>query len=71
VDDVRVLTVSVPPTWVRPHGPGLWYCDQDIPPDRICGSPAWFASVVTQHAEDFDAVRMKVMQRRLARPSTS
>lgn len=43
---VGVLTVAVPRSWLKRHSPGKWYCDRVIPPDRIAGSPDWFAGVV-------------------------
>jgi hypothetical protein len=32
---VVILLVDVPRAWLRKNGKGLWYCTQDIPPDRI------------------------------------
>jgi hypothetical protein len=35
--DVVVLEVDVPRSWLRKSRRGLWYCVKDIPPVRIVG----------------------------------
>jgi hypothetical protein len=35
VQDVALLEVEVPRSWVRRNRAGLWTSDRDIPPDRI------------------------------------
>ncbi len=35
VQDVVVLEVSIPRSWLRRNRRGLWYCVRDIPPGRI------------------------------------
>ena len=37
VQDVIVLEVDVPRSWLRKSRRGLWYCVRDIPPIRIVG----------------------------------
>src|SRR4051794_29880652 len=37
VEDVVVLEVEVPRSWLRKSRRGLWYCVRDIPPARIVG----------------------------------
>ncbi len=35
VEEVVVLEVSVPRSWLRKSRRSLWYCTKDIPPSRI------------------------------------
>jgi hypothetical protein len=35
VESTVVLELDVPRSWLRRNRKGLWYCPQDIPPDRI------------------------------------
>lgn len=37
VEEVVILEVDVPRKWLRRSRPGLWYCPQDVPPERIRG----------------------------------
>jgi hypothetical protein len=37
VEDVVILEVDVPRSWLRRSKRGLWYCPRDIPPGRIRG----------------------------------
>ena len=37
IEDVVVLEVDVPRSWLRKSRRGLWYCVRDIPPIRIVG----------------------------------
>jgi hypothetical protein len=37
LESAVVLEVSVPRSWLRRSKKGLWYCPQDIPPERIRG----------------------------------
>jgi hypothetical protein len=30
-----ILLVDVPRAWLRKNRKGLWYCTQDVPPDRL------------------------------------
>ena len=36
-ENVVILEIDVPRSWLRRSKRGLWYCPQDIPPDRIRG----------------------------------
>jgi hypothetical protein len=35
VEQVVVLEVSVPRSWLRRSKRGLWYCPRDVPPERF------------------------------------
>jgi hypothetical protein len=35
VETTVVLELDVPRAWFRKSRKGLWYCTQDVPPDRI------------------------------------
>jgi hypothetical protein len=35
VEEVVILEIDVPRSWLRRSKKGLWYCPHDIPPDRI------------------------------------
>jgi RNA:NAD 2'-phosphotransferase (TPT1/KptA family) len=35
IESVVVLEIDVPRSWLRRSKKGLWYCDRDIPPERI------------------------------------
>ena len=37
IEQVVVLEVSVPRSWLRRSKRGLWYCPRDVPPERIRG----------------------------------
>lgn len=37
IEDVVVLAVDVPRSWLVRHKGGLWYCMRDVPADRING----------------------------------
>ncbi len=37
VENVVILAVDVPRTWLRRSKPGLWYTPRDVPPERIRG----------------------------------
>ncbi len=37
IEDVVVLTVDVPRSWLRKHGGGLWYSDRDVPAEMVQG----------------------------------
>jgi hypothetical protein len=37
VEQVVILEVTVPRSWLRRSKKGLWYCVRDVPPDRIRG----------------------------------
>lgn len=38
IEDVVVLELSVPRSWLTRHGRELWFCDRDIPASRIVGT---------------------------------
>jgi hypothetical protein len=37
IEQVVVLEVTVPRSWLRRSKKGLWYCTRDVPPERIRG----------------------------------
>jgi hypothetical protein len=37
VEQVVVLELQVPRSWLRRSRKGLWYCSRDVPPDRLRG----------------------------------
>ena len=37
VENVVVLEMNVPRSWLRRSKRGLWYCPRDVPPGRIRG----------------------------------
>jgi len=43
IENVVVLEVNVPRSWLRRSKKGLWYCPRDIPAERIRGCIAFAA----------------------------
>jgi hypothetical protein len=37
IEQVAILEIDVPRSWLRRSKRGLWYCPCDVPPDRIRG----------------------------------
>jgi hypothetical protein len=36
-EQVVILEIDVPRSWLRRSKKGLWYCPRDVPPERIRG----------------------------------
>jgi hypothetical protein len=37
IEQVVILEIDVPRSWLRRSKRGLWYCPRDVPPQRILG----------------------------------
>jgi hypothetical protein len=37
IEQVVILEIDVPRSWLRRSKKGLWYCPRDVPPERIRG----------------------------------
>ena len=37
IEQVVILEIDVPRSWLRRSKRGLWYCPRDVPPERIRG----------------------------------
>jgi hypothetical protein len=51
IEQVVILEVEVPRSWLRRSKKGLWYCPRDIPPSRILGAVT-FAALARSPVEE-------------------